>query len=106
MELDILAILDSVSKRPQMYVRPVSLTAIQSFLTGVRVGCGLARIEYTPEDFREAASERGWEIRGSESIDGVLMRSGLSEVEMIHEMIVVEREAYAVAMRRATAPRE
>lgn len=35
----ILDLLDSLAKRPQLYVHPVSFATMKSFLTGLSIGC-------------------------------------------------------------------
>ena len=56
----ILDLLDSLAKRPQMYVYPVSFAMVQSYLRGLRAACQLAGIEYTWDDYFAAAQGRGW----------------------------------------------
>jgi hypothetical protein len=96
--------LDSLAKRPEMYVHPVSFATVQSYLHGLGHGCGYAGIEYSPDDYHAAAEARGWDPRGSVGIVRDFRRKGLSDEEMVHELIAVETDAYARAFARARPP--
>jgi hypothetical protein len=100
----ILDLLDGLAKRPQLYVHPVNFATVQSFLTGLSIGCRYAGIDYVPEDYHAAAEARGFDPYGSEGIVRDFRRKGLSDEEMVGALIAVTRDAYARAVARATPP--
>jgi hypothetical protein len=56
---DLPELLDWLTKRPHMFVNPVSFATIQAYLRGLQAGCRFAGIEYSWEDYHAAAEARG-----------------------------------------------
>ena len=96
----LLKLLDGLARRTDMYVHPVSFATVQSFLTGLSIGCRYARIEYTWDDYHAAAETRGWDPRGSVGIIRDFRRKGLADDEMVRELIAVVTDAYRRALAR------
>src|SRR5262245_7846349 len=61
----ILEMLDHFAKRTGMYVHPVEVATVQSYLTGLEVGCSLAGLPVTREAYVQAAAARGWKFRAT-----------------------------------------
>jgi hypothetical protein len=93
-------LLDSLAKRPAMYVGMVSFVTVRSFLHGLQSGCHLAGIEYSREDYFAAAQVRGWDPRSAIGIEYDFRRKGISDEMMIQEIIAVEIDAYRRALAR------
>jgi hypothetical protein len=106
MKKTLLDLLDSLAKRPQMYVHPVSFRTIQSYLHGLNAGCRLAGIEYTWEEYFSAAQERGWDPRSNIGIERDFMRKEISDEMMAQELIAVEAGAYRRAVERSNGQSE
>jgi hypothetical protein len=98
----VLQLLDSLARRPQCYVaHPVSYATVKSYLNGLAGGLRLAGVEYTWEDYHAAAWERNWDPRGNIGILRDFERKGLTEEQMVRELVAVETGAYARALARA-----
>jgi hypothetical protein len=104
--LNLPQLMEALGKRPQMFVQPVSFATVQSFLTGLATGLDVAGIKFTWEDYHAAAEARGWDPRGNIGILRDFTRKGLSDAEMIQELIAVHADAYARAMARADKQEE
>ena len=92
----ILELLESLSKRPQMYVHPVEVATIQSFLNGLEAGCYLAGLTISHETRGAAAASRGWKFRAT-GIVWHMKEKQLTDEQIIHELITVEVEAFRLA---------
>jgi hypothetical protein len=104
MAKDFLDLLDSLAKRPQMYVHPVSFATVQSFLHGLNVGCRLAGIDYSWDDYFAAAQDRGWDPRGNIGIERDFRNKGIPDEVMAQELIAVAADAYRRALVRLKGP--
>jgi hypothetical protein len=98
----LLELFDSLAKRPALYVGTVSFATVRAFLSGLATGCRYAGIEYTWDDYLAAAEARGWDPRGNIGIVRDFRRKGLSEEDMVRELIAVERDTYARVLARVT----
>ena len=99
MEFTLMDILDSLAQRPQMFVGQASCSMVQSYLNGLSAGLRFAGTSYTQEEYRVAAQSRGWRIVSGLGIRGDFDEHGLSDTEMVRELVAVEIDAY----RRAAA---
>lgn len=100
MALDLPQLLDFFAKRPGMFVDPVCFATVNGYLRGLSAGLGIAGIEYTWEEYHAAAQARGWDPRGNIGIVRDFTSKGLSDEEMVGELIAVEVDAYSRALTR------
>ena len=92
----VLELLDNLSKRPQMYVHPVDIATIQSFLHGLEAGCSLAGLTIAHEVRGIAAESRGWKYRAT-GIVWHMKEKKLADGQIIQELIAVEAEVFRLA---------
>jgi hypothetical protein len=97
-------LLDGLAKCPHLFVHPVTFATVKSYLYGLAHGLRLAGIEITWDDYLAAAEARGWDPRGNIGIERDFTRNGLSDEEMVRELIAVESNAYARALARINMP--
>ncbi len=97
-------LLDCLAKRPQMLVRPVTFATVRGFLAGFAMGLRFTGIEWSWDDYHASAEARGWDPRGNIGIERDFTRKGLSDAEMVRELIAVEADAYMRALARANKP--
>ena len=100
MAFELPELLDCFAKRPWMFVQPVSFTTVRSYLSGLSAGLRIARIEYSWDEYLAAAESRGWDPRGNIGIERDFTRKGLSDEEMVRELIAVEIDAYTRVLTR------
>ncbi len=93
-------LLDCLAKRPQIYLPSMSYERVRIFLFGLRIGCGIAGLMYTSEDYCAAARARGWDPRSNTGIDRDFTRKGISDEMMAQEFLAVEIDAYRRALAR------
>ncbi len=93
-------LLDCLAKRPQMFVHPVMYSTVQAYFRGLAAGLRHAGIERTWDDYDAAANARGWDPRGNIGIVRDFTDKGLTDAEMVRELIAVETDAYARALAR------
>lgn len=98
-------LLDCLAKRPQMFVHSVSFFSVQGFLAGLAQGLRYAGIEWTWDDYQTAAAMRGWDPRGSIGILRDFTNRGLTDAEMVRELVAVEAAAYTLALARINHPK-
>ena len=96
----VLQLLGSLSRRTGMYVQPVEVATLQSYLHGLEAGCSLGGLDVTREVYEAAAAARGWKQRAT-GIVWHMEAKGLAVEAIIQELIAVEAEAF----RRAAAGR-
>ncbi len=96
----VLQLLEGMSRRPGMYVQPVEIATIQSYLHGLEAGCHLGGLDVTREIYETAAASRGWKQRAT-GIVWHMEAKGLDAEAIIQELIAVEAEAF----RRAAGDR-
>jgi len=99
-QFNLLEVLDSLGKRPAMYVGRVSFDAVRAYLSGLSSGLKWAGIEYTWEEYLAAAESRGWNPRGSIGIERAFVEHELSDEKMVQELVAVEMDAYRRALAR------
>lgn len=97
----VLKLLENLSRRPQMYVHPVEIATIQSYLKGLGAGCALAGLRVPCEVYGEVAAARGWKFRAT-GIVWHMREKQLSDDAIIQELIAVEAEAYRRAATSET----
>ena len=93
-----LQLLEGLSRRTSMYIQPVDIYNLESYLHGLRAGCSLGGLSLSREVYAAAASARGWKQRAT-GIVWHMQAKGLSAEAIIQELIAVEAEAF----RRAAA---
>jgi len=94
----ILELLERLSRRTGMYVHPVEVATIQSYLHGLQTGCALGGLEVSREVYVEAAAARGWKFRAT-GIVWHMQAKKFTDEAVIQELIAVQAEAF----RRAAA---
>lgn len=97
-------LMDCLAKRPQMFVQPVCFATIQGYLHGLAAGLRYAGIAWKWDDYRAAAEARGWDPRGNVGIVRDFASKGLTDAEMVQELIAVETDAYARSRARSHGP--
>lgn len=82
-------ILRAFQNRKAMYVQPVDLRTVQSFLTGFQFGCHACGFPIDHEAWLKALEARGW---NRDAIGPVpqMERKGMSEAEIIDELVEIE----------------
>ena len=60
-----LELLDAFRKRPAMYVIPVTVETVDSFLFGLATGLNIGDAKATEQLRRKAQVRRGWKWRGT-----------------------------------------
>lgn len=81
--------LRAFQRRKPMYVHPVNVETVQSFLAGFYVGCGACGFEIDLSHRWEAQVARGWE-RQPDGPVSQMERKGMSEAEIMDELIEIE----------------
>jgi hypothetical protein len=61
----VLELLEGFAKRPSMYVHPVEIATVQSYLHGLEAGCSLGGLSVSQEIYAQAAAARGWRFRAT-----------------------------------------
>lgn len=92
----VLKLLESFAKRTEMYVNPVEIDTVQSYLHGLEAGCQIFGLSVSRDVYARAALTRGWTYRAT----GIVwhMRSNkLDDAAVIQELIAVEAEAFRLA---------
>lgn len=89
-----------------MYVGLASFISVRAYLHGLSAGLNFAGIKYTWEDYLAAAESRGWDPRGNIGIERDFIRKGLSDEQMVQELVAVETQAYTRVFDRLNGPRQ
>ena len=90
--------LSHFSKRPGMYVRPLDVAHVESYLQGLRNGCAFGGLEVSRELYQQVTEARGWKWRAT----GILWHmwsKKLSEEAIIQELVAIEMDAYREATK-------
>jgi hypothetical protein len=83
-------LLRSFQDRKKMYVQPVDLANVQSFLCGFAVGCLAADFDL-PYELRDRAQEsRGWNLSHGLGPVPQMRERGMSDEEIMDELIEIE----------------
>lgn len=73
---------------------------------GLSAGLTFAGIKYTWEDYLAASESRGWDPRGNIGIERDFMLKGLSDEQMVQELVAVETQAYTRVLDRMNVHRQ
>jgi hypothetical protein len=92
----VVGLLDSFAKRTAMYVQPVDIPTVQSYLHGLEAGCSLGGLSVSRDMYVAAAAQRGWEFRAT-GIVWHMEAKGLSTDEIVQELIAVGVTAFRLA---------
>lgn len=92
----LIAILRSVRQRKSMYFTPINPQSAIDWLSGLRVGCALAGLEWSPEIRRPALERRGLELRAAWE-DAQLAARGLGPDAIVDELLSIEIEMWEQA---------
>lgn len=90
---NILEELSDVQRRTGMYIGEVELGKLEIFLMGFNTALIALRFMYSPEDQRAAMQEFGWE-RHSDGCISQMRQRGLSERQMINDLLEIEKSAW------------
>ncbi len=82
-----------------MYVAPVEVATVQSYLHGLEAGCSFGGLTVSREVYIEAAANRGWKFQAT-GIVWHMRKKGLDDLAIIQELIAVEAEAFRVAAKK------
>src|SRR5262249_1571935 len=88
----VLKVLESFAARTAMYVHPVEIAPVQSYLHGLQVGCSLGGLVVSRDEYVAAAATRGWEFRATGIVWHMRQRR-LDDMAVIRELIAVQAEA-------------
>ena len=83
-----LDILQNVRKRPEMYFSPITPMNVENWLYGLRVGLGIAGVQWSVEALKSACSQRGIEFTASTNLIDELAKQGKSSEDIA--MVLVE----------------
>jgi hypothetical protein len=89
----VVSILESARGRKPMYFSPVEPVAVEHWLAGLRTGCSLAGLEWSPEDRRPALERRGLELTAAREIEQLAAR-GLEPEAIVDELLAIEVEMW------------
>jgi len=95
----VLELLEHFAKRTGIYVGPVEVATVQSFLTGLQAGCSLSGVSVSREVYKQAAASRGWKFRAT-GIVWHMRAKKLDDAAVIQELIAVQAEAFRLAAER------
>ncbi|MCC7422066.1 MAG: hypothetical protein IT428_17440 [Planctomycetaceae bacterium] len=101
---DVFELLDSFAARTPMYVQPVSVETVQSFLAGLECGCALGGLDVSVDARAKAAALRGWELLPSDVL-GQMRARGFSDDAVIRELIAIQAEVFRKAAAEVPADR-
>ena len=76
-------------QRKRMYVQPVDVPNVESFLTGFRIGCMAAGLFGDHGPWNRASERRGWAC-GAMSPADVMRERGLDDEAIMDELIEIE----------------
>lgn len=95
--------LQSFQKRTKMYVDPVDVRTVQGFLNGFEFGCHACGYPIDRACWLTALEARGWD---RDAIGPVpqMERKGMSEAEIIDELVEIEILIIRQMERRGISP--
>jgi hypothetical protein len=99
----LIEILRSFQKRKGMYVYPVNARAVQNFLHGFEASCSAFGFKFDRELWWTVGESRGWK-RAPEGPARPMGAKGLSEDEIMDELIEIEIDTLREQGKRATQP--
>jgi hypothetical protein len=89
----LIAILRSARRRKSMYFTSIEPRTVIDWLSGLRTGCTLAGLEWSPEDRRPVLERRGLEFTSAWE-NGQLAARGLSPEAIADELLAIEIEMW------------
>ena len=89
----LIAILKSARFRKPMYFAPVESLLVEHWLHGLRTGCSLVGLEWSPEDRRPALERRGLELSANWELEQLAAR-GLGSEAIVDELLAIEVEMW------------
>lgn len=89
----LIAILESARRRKPMYFAPVEPVVVDHWLYGLRTGCSLFGLEWSPEDRRPALERRGLELTSDWEVERLAAR-GLGSEAIVDELLAIEVEMW------------
>lgn len=97
--------LEAIKRNPKMFIEPVTPEILFCYLTGFKRGIFLSQRELTFHDFVEAhrfaVQVRGLSFSAAPSYFG-LREKGITEDEIIQEMIEIEIEKYRILSQQTS----
>ena len=93
---DVLKLLGRFAARTGMYVQPVEVATVQSYLHGLETGCALGGLAVSREVYLQAAAARGWKFRAT-GIVWHMRAKGFDDAAVIRELVAVQSEAFRLA---------
>jgi hypothetical protein len=100
----IIACLEDVLKRPEMYLGPsADVTHVVAFLSGFDTACTTLGLSSGHMDtaYQSVVREKGWAESSTRGIWNIMSDRGITEHEIVRELIVIEIEAWK---QRAASP--
>ena len=89
----LIIILESARARKPMYFSPVEPIAVEHWLNGLRTGCSLAGLEWSPDYRRPALERRNLEETAAWEAEP-LARRGLGPEAIVDELLAIEVEMW------------
>jgi len=89
----LIAILESARVRKPMYFQPVNPKVVEDWLSGLRTGCSIAGLEWSPEDRRGALERRGLELMACWETAQLAAHGHGPEV-IVDELLAIEIEMW------------
>ncbi len=100
----IIACLEDVLKRPEMYLGPSADVAhVVTFLSGFDTACTALDLSpgHTDTAYQSVVREKGWAESSTRGVWNIMYDRGLTEHEIVRELIVIEIAAWK---QRAALP--
>lgn len=92
----VLELLERVAEKTGMYVQPVEVGTVQSYLNGLQAGCSLSGLVVSRELYKQAAASRGWTVR-AEGVVWQMRANNMDDASLIQELISIQAEAFRLA---------
>lgn len=89
----LIAVLQSARLRTKMYFQPVEPKAVENWISGLRAGCSIFGLDWSPEDRRPALTKRTLELLTTWETER-LARRGLGPEEIVDELLAIEIEMW------------
>jgi hypothetical protein len=102
----IISALESVAKRPYMYMGSEGEIAAQPFLAGFHCALRILNLDEDTQKFRnDVLTERGWELSSVAPYTEMKQRS-MSPDQMINEILTIEIEVWKKILSQKQDPDE
>jgi hypothetical protein len=89
----LISILESARERKSMYFSQVEPNRVEGWLFGLRTGCSLVGLEWSPEHRRPALERRGLVLMASMETEQLAAR-GLGPEAIVDELLAIEIEMW------------